>query len=301
MESKQPKMAIRPKQKAPASPILIDIMSFGTGHEFELDLREENGKIEPVRPHATRLIYEPLSSIAAASDFFSRETVQMEGRALERFVFEGPSGGGYPIKIGIFAGIHGDEQAGSHAVVKIAGALARSPNLAEGYHLYFYPVCNPAGFEMESRYSATGKDLNREFWKSSSEPEVRLLEKEIQEHSFHGLISFHADDTSDGLYGFVRGALLAKSLLEPALQAAEAVLPRNRNSIIDGFAAENGIITECYDGILTSPPRLEGTPFEIILETPHQAAEEAQLSAFHHATLRVLEEYRKFISFAANL
>jgi protein MpaA len=130
---------------------------------------------------------------------------------------------------------------------------------------------------------------------------VQILENEIREHAFHGLISLHADDTSEGIYGFVRGPVLAKSLLEPALSAAEAVLPRNKDSIIDGFTAENGIISQCYDGILTSPPKLEGSPFEIILETPHGAEKRKQVAAFVLGTLSILAEYRKFISFAADL
>lgn len=244
-----------------------------------------------------------LERIARGSDFLAGSAIQHQesGVRIDRFVFEGPHGGGDPIRIGFFAGIHGDEPAGSHAVVELARRLVRNPSLAEGYQLYLYPICNPAGFDAGSRYSATGKDLNRQFWKNSSEPEVALLERQIQELAFHGLISFHADDTSRGIYGFVRGAVLARSLLEPALVSAEKILPRNCGAVIDGFRAANGIISECYDGILTSPPKLENTPFEIILETPQHAREEAQIEAFVAASLTVLAEYRRFISFAADL
>jgi protein MpaA len=244
-----------------------------------------------------------LEAIARASDFLvHKPLVDLEsGTRIDRFLFEGPHGGGDAIRIGIFAGIHGDEQAGSRAMIELASILARDPDTAEGYQIYLYPICNPAGFDVRSRHSASGKDLNREFWRNSSEPEVILLEREIQEVAFHGLVSFHADDTSDGLYGFVRGAVLARSLLEPALRAAETVLPRNRCEIIDGFAAENGIISQCYDGILTSPPKLENTPFEIILETPQHAPESKQIDAFVNATLAIFAEYRKFIAFAADL
>ena len=186
-------------------------------------------------------------------------------------------------------------------MVEFARKLVRNPGIAEGYQLYFYPICNPAGFDAGSRSSANGKDLNREFWKNSREPEVVLLENEIRELSFHGLVSLHADDTSEGMYGFVRGAVLARSLLEPALRAAETILPRNGASLIDGFAAENGIISQCYDGILTSPPKLENTPFEIILETPQHAPEAKQVEALVMASVAILAEYRKFISFAADL
>lgn len=240
-------------------------------------------------------------ALVRSSDFFASSTLTLDGTRLQRFVFDGPHGGGDSIRIGFFAGIHGDEPAGSLAILELARQLARNPNLAEGYQIYFYPICNPGGFDAGTRCSATGKDLNREFWKNSGEPEVVLLEREILQLSFHGLVSLHADDTSRGVYGFVRGAVLARSLLEPALASAEKILERNRDSIIDGFPAENGIISQCYDGILTSPPKLENTPFEIILETPHHADEPKQIEACVEGSLAILTEYRKFLAFAADL
>ena len=268
---------------------------------FRLDTEAGASDNLHVQGSAIRKIYAPLARIASICDFLSSCPLVSDVSRIERYIFEGPGGGGDPIKIGFFAGIHGDEQTGSLAVVKVVQELARDPKLAEGYHLSFYPVCNPAGFELNTRCSASGKDLNREFWKNSEEPEVQLLEKEIQEQAFHGLVSFHVDDTSTGVYGFVRGALLTKALLAPALKAAEVVLPRNCDPIIDGFPAEDGIISECYDGILTSPPRLQGSPFEIILETPHHTGKERQIRAFLLASLTILREYRKFLSFAADL
>jgi murein peptide amidase A len=221
--------------------------------------------------------------------------------ALPHFLFRGPHGGGDPVRIGLFAGIHGDEPAGTHALVQVISALHTRPEVATGYELFFYPICNLSGFSKGTRYSESGKDLNREFWKNSSEPEVQVLEREIRRHRFHGLISLHSDDTSPGVYGFVRGAVLTRGLLEPALAAAEKILPRNRQLLIDGFPAENGIISQCYDGILTSPPELDPAPFEIILETPHAAPEELQVKAFVAAIETVLSEYQKLLAFAANL
>lgn len=223
--------------------------------------------------------------------------------ALEKFVFRGPAGGGDLVRVGVFAGIHGDEPAGVTAARRLIYLLASHPELAAGYELHIYPVCNPTGVAAGSRESASGKDLNREFWKNSPEPEVRILEREIRARRFHALISLHSDDTSDGLYGFVRGAVLGKGLLEPALSAAEKFLPRNMSPVIDGFQAERGIITQCYDGILTCPPsvHLDQPPFEIILETPQHSPEELQVQAFLSALETILREYQNLLSFAANL
>jgi hypothetical protein len=218
-----------------------------------------------------------------------------------RFIFNGPMGGGDPVRFGLFAGIHGDEPAGVIALGQLIERLSRNAELAEGYKLFVYPACNPTGLLAGTRSSETGKDLNREFWKDSPEPEVQLLENEIRSENFHGLISLHADDTSDGMYGFVRGAVLSKGLLEPALKAAESVIQRNTRPVIDGFPAENGIISQCYDGILTSPPELHPQPFEIILETPHLASQEKQVEALVLALEAILREYQKLLAFAANL
>ena len=220
---------------------------------------------------------------------------------LPHYRFSGPAGGGDAVRIGLFAAIHGDEPAGAQALVHFIEMLCREPELAEGYDLFFYPVCNPRAFVAGTRLTPSGKDLNREFWRNSAEPEVRLLEQESRANAFQGLVSLHSDDTSDGLYGFVRGAVLTRGLLEPALAAAEKILPRNRKPMIDGFRAENGIISECYDGILASPPDLKPEPFEIILETPHSAAMDLQVRSLVVATRAILIEYRKFLAFAANL
>jgi len=167
--------------------------------------------------------------------------------------------------------------------------------------LSFYPVCNPTGFEDGTRFSRSGRDLNREFWNNSGQPEVRLLQAELISRSFQGIISLHTDDTSDGFYGFAHGATLTKHLIEPALQAAGKLLARNDNRIIDGFRARNGVITDSYEGILSAPPKIRPRPFEIILETPAAPPEYQKQAAFVASLQTILTEYRKFIAYAPNL
>lgn len=128
-----------------------------------------------------------------------------------------------------------------------------------------------------------------------------LLEKELRAQRFDGIIAFHSDDTSDGMYGFVRGATLTEHLLKPALAAAEDALPRNQRDEIDGFHAVNGIIHSAYDGILCAPPGSQPEPFEIILETPQNVCLSLQRRAFVLAARAILSEYRRLISFAADI
>jgi len=222
--------------------------------------------------------------------------------SLARYVFLGPKGGNDPIRIGLFAGIHGDEPEGVYALVQFLTLLDLNPELAAGYCLFVYPVCNPTGFEDRTRHARNGKDLNRQFWTESNEPEVNLLQLELEEHAFQGIISLHTDDSSHGFYGFANGATLTKHLIEPALLAAEPFLPRNEDETIDGFPAREGIIRDsCYPGVLSAPPKVRYRPFEIILETPQAAPAYSKEAALVAALRTILARYREFIAYAPNL
>jgi murein peptide amidase A len=248
----------------------------------------------------------PLDGLAAGSTHLIANrgaTFETGGHAYElpRYLFLGSRSGEEAIRIGIFAGIHGDEPEGVHALIRFLMMLEQKPELASGYALFAYPLCNPSGFEDRTRHSRRGKDLNREFWSGSNEPEVRLLESELAAHAFDGIMSLHTDDTSHGFYGFAHGATLTKHLVEPALQAAEQFLPRNGNDVIDGFRARDGIIREGYQGVLRAPPKARPHPFEIILETPKAAPTYLKESAFVVALQTILTSYREFIAYAPNL
>jgi protein MpaA len=221
---------------------------------------------------------------------------------LPRLVFRGANETGEPfIKIAIIAGIHGDEPAGVEAVIDFLQALEANPFLFRAYRIHIYPLCNPTGYEDGTRHARNGKDLNREFWRGSLEPEVAILERELLRNQFHGILSLHSDDTSDGLYGFIRGHVLTEHLLKPALASAEAALPVNQAAIIDGFHAINGIITSAYDGMLTAPPTQAPAPFEVILESPQHAPMHLQRQAFVLALTEILRQYRRLVSYAADL
>jgi len=220
--------------------------------------------------------------------------------SVPRFTLFGPNST-EPIRVGLFGAIHGDEPAGAFALSEFLQGLVKQPELAENFQLQVYPVCNPTGFEDNTRLSRTGRDLNREFWKNSSEPEVHILEQELKEGHFSGIIQLHADDTSEGIYGFVRGHTLTENLLRPALREAGKVLPRNVNATIDGFAARDSIIYDAYEGVLAAPASMNPVPFEIVFETPHSAPIQLQVQALVVAIHTILAEYRRLISFAANI
>lgn len=248
-----------------------------------------------------------LRSEALGSEFLSYSEIGKfrDGGAvysIPRFVFNGPGSSDEPVRIGIFAAIHGDEPETAHAALEFLRRLLREPERARGYEIYVYPVTNPTGFEDGTRHNRNGVDLNREFWQNSPEPEVHFLERELGVLFFQGVIALHADNTTEGVYAYVRGATLTEALARPAIEAAEAFLPRAAGAIIDGFPAQDALITHhCYDGVLSNPAELKPAPFELIFETPQEEAFELQVQAAVAALDRVLLEYRPFLAFGQNL
>lgn len=218
-----------------------------------------------------------------------------------RFRFVGPEKGPERIRLGLFAGVHGDEPAGCAALVHFLLALAAQPERAAGYELVAYPVVNPTGYEDGTRCNRAGRDLNREFWHGSAEPEVQIIERELRAERFAGVITLHADDTCEGHYGYSHGRALDDALLRPALLAAERVLPRDRRGTIDGFTAREGVITDCFRGILSPPADQEPRPFNVIFETPAHAPLGLQVAANVAALDAIVSAYRGLIAYAQDI
>ena len=225
-----------------------------------------------------------------------------DGRfTIPRLCVKGPEAGHDQIRIGLFAGLHGDEPAGCAALVEFAATLASDPRRAAGYDIVLYPVINPTGYERGTRENAQGLDLNREFWCGSTAPEIQAIEQELRTQEFDGIITLHADDTCEGLYGYAHGRTLEEALLKPALKAASAFLPLDSRTRIDGFTAREGLIHECFERVLSAPPEQRPKPFDLIIETPAAAPFGLQVSACVAALEEIIAIYPGFIAFAQDL
>jgi len=261
---------------------------------------------ERLYPHMLRRLYWPFLALAEScpqvvGTVAGSFVVDDRQYTLPRFQFLGPGPTARRMRVALFALVHGDEPAGALALRLFLERLVARPELAAGFDLFFYPVCNPTGYEDGTRHNRSDRDLNREFWRDSAEPEVRILEAELSQERFDGLVAVHADDTSDGVYGYAPGRRLNERLLTPALRASEAVLPLNRSWVIDGFPAAEGVVAECFDGVLSPPPWQEPRPFEVILETPARAPMTRQGEAACCALEALLFECRAFTEQGMNL
>jgi protein MpaA len=205
------------------------------------------------------------------------------------------------IPICLVAGIHGDEADGILAALEFAQRFARSADLRGTYRLTVYPCVNPTGYVRMSRENAAGKDLNREFFRDSDQPEVRIIERELKAQAFTGFISGHSDYESFGIYAYATGAVLSERLAKPALFQASSVIPINLEPVIDGHPASYGIINEKFPGSLGPLSGGDSEPFDIVIETPNLFALRKRVEAQAVAFETILQEYRAVASEAMYL
>jgi protein MpaA len=158
---------------------------------------------ESAYPHRLRRLYWPFLALAEVC----RDVVGTVAGAFEvdakrytipRFVFRGPSRGAIPVRVGLFALLHGNALAGTLGLERLLSLLVAEPVLAAGYELSFYPLCNPTGYEDDTAHNRAGRDLNREFWRGSTQPEVRILEEELRQQRFDGVVALHSGSTGGG-------------------------------------------------------------------------------------------------------
>jgi protein MpaA len=216
--------------------------------------------------------------------------------ALQKTILFGPREDQERRVIAVFAGLHGDEPAGTLACQLLIKRFKKDPNILRDCELHLYPACNPWGILFNQRTNANGADLNRIFWTDSKEPEIQILEAELSRMSFDGIISLHADSDSYGLYGYTQGRQINRDLLHPALLEAARWFPVNLTSQIDGFHASGGMIDDCFSGVLRPPESSRGHPFEIIFETPGRAPRLEQAYAGAAAVMAIIKQHRRFLS-----
>lgn len=138
---------------------------------------------------------------------------QFAGRIQPRWSVLGNSVQGRPITclafgdgddcILIMATIHGDEDAGTPLVRRLAAHLADHPELARGRRILLIPVANPDGYANGTRTNARGVDLNRNYPASNyqqlarhgdgalSEPESVAISGLLDAHRPRRIVSIH--------------------------------------------------------------------------------------------------------------
>ena len=99
------------------------------------------------------------------------------------------------------AGVHGDEPAGPLALFELVsrGLLDRR------FSYRIWPCTNPSGFDLGTRESSDGVDINRTFGRGGSSPEAKAIVMANRDHKFVLSIDLHEDDEAADFYTYEYG------------------------------------------------------------------------------------------------
>lgn len=146
-------------------------------------------------------------------------------------------------RIYLSAGIHGDEPAGPLALQRLLEANAL-PNEA---WFWCCPCLNPTGFPRNTRTSASGIDLNRDY-RHLSTPEIRAHVAWLEHQPMFDLsLCLHEDWEAAGFYVYELNPGERPSLAPAMIDAVRDLCPIDLSPLIDGRESKEGIIRPSID------------------------------------------------------
>ena len=180
----------------------------------------------------------------------------------------------------VSAGIHGDEPAGTEALLAWAeNHAARLRTLP----LLIFPCLNPWGLANNSRTDSTGLDLNRNFHRRH--PVITAVRHIVGKRRFAASANLHEDFDAEGLYLYE--VTRAIGFGEKLLAAASRILPHDPRPRIEKRIASHGLIrrrvTKSTFAKMGTPEAiwlfLEHTDHSFTIETPSEFAIERRTAA----------------------
>jgi hypothetical protein len=137
------------------------------------------------------------------------------------------------------AGIHGDEPAGSLALL----SLLQSGFFDSDASWTLSPVLNPEGLSRGTRENASGIDLNREY-RNPTEREIVAHRSFLEScERFDLTLCFHEDWEATGFYLYELMPDGQKPLGPEIIEAVSITDPIELSQTIDEFPAQGGVIT----------------------------------------------------------
>ena len=139
----------------------------------------------------------------------------------------------------VSAGIHGDEPAGTEALLAWA---EKNYKLLSKIPLVIYPCLNPWGLIENSRLNVKGKDLNRS-WDKYGEVIISEVIKRSEGARFRLAINLHEDYDANGIYLYEPPhGKKRDDLANKILSSGRKYIPIDTRKKIEGRWARNGVI-----------------------------------------------------------
>ena len=242
-----------------------------------------------------RTVLLPLVKLASRSDVLIADSVGCwrcggELFFLPRFIFQRTAVAKPRIEVAIFAGMEGNDLGGVLGVTEFLRALNAHPAIGREYRLWLYPLCNPVGYVDCCDVLPSGRDFEQEIWNNSDAPETQLIEKELSQRRFDGIISLRGDPLATRVQASVSDNCL--DFVTPAFTAAEQALPPNQRAQFTGFSVRK----RCPDQGSRSYRGHSQKSFEIALEVPRQFSHRLQSKIFLVSLHSILAAYRRISS-----
>ena len=146
-------------------------------------------------------------------------------------------------RVYLSSGIHGDEPAAPLAMLR----LLQANTWPEDTELWLCPCLNPTGFPRNTRESAAGNDLNRDY-KHLRTPEIAAHVAWLNTlPDFDFTIQLHEDWEAQGFYFYE--LKMDGIITDPhrVLEAVESVCPIDHSPEIDGRKNDRGLIVPELD------------------------------------------------------
>jgi hypothetical protein len=175
---------------------------------------------------------------------------------ISRYVFEGEQTRESPVRIGIFAGLRGDDEVGPAAVSMFLADLVALPHLGDDLRIYAYPIVSAVDFEARDTYSRPSQYIINQTGCETLSSETYQIEREIFAIGFDGVISIRVDDGIETFQVGISDHCLHNVLVPPILSSLEAFLPNIEDC--DGGSGRS----------LTAGIRLKRKPFELTFRVP---------------------------------
>jgi len=99
----------------------------------------------------------------------------------------------------IFAGVHGNEVAGTEAALSFIEDLAKNKKLYPHTNFVILPLVNPWGWERGFRYNFEGQDIARNFALEGTQ-ETALIKSLLAREHCQLVVDLHEDSTHSGFY-----------------------------------------------------------------------------------------------------
>ncbi|MGZ0707645.1 DUF2817 domain-containing protein [Coraliomargarita sp. W4R53] len=139
----------------------------------------------------------------------------------------------------ISSGMHGDEPAGPLALLKL---LEEQLLPLEEFNWAVCPLLNPVGLSLHQRENEQGIDLNRDYYKRTSD-EVRSHTKWVDAQAHFDLALFlHEDSDPQGFYMHECQICKDRSQVHAILHEVSKLCPIEMEKTIDGMQASEGIV-----------------------------------------------------------